>query len=52
MNIKKYIRLKAEKDFESLLTEEDKLFIQQLIQKNKEKETQEKIEKRKRKIKN
>ncbi|MDE6442518.1 MAG: hypothetical protein K2L12_07210 [Clostridia bacterium] len=44
MNIKKYLRKQAEKDVKTLLTEEDKLFIQRLIQKNEEREKQEKTE--------
>ena len=51
MNLKNYLRLKAEKDAESLLTEEDEKFIQQLVQKYDIKDTDEKFEKQKRKNK-
>ena len=44
MNLKKFLQKQAEKDAESLLNEEDKLFIEQLIQKDEKSERQEKSE--------
>ena len=44
MNIKKYLREQAEKDAKSLLTEKDRLFIQQLFEKTKESNKNEKAE--------
>lgn len=45
MNLKKFLQKQAEKDVESLLNAEDKLFIQELIQKTEGSERQEKTEK-------
>ena len=47
MNLKKYLRERAEKDAESLITEEDRLFCQRLAQKAQEGKRQEEAEKQK-----
>ena len=49
MNFIEFLQRQAEKDAEKLLTEEDELFIQQIIQEIEERNMQEKTEKRKKK---
>ena len=44
MNLEEFLQKQVEKDVESLLNEEDKLFIQQLIQKDEENKRQTKAE--------
>ena len=44
MNLEKYLQQRVENEVESLLTEEDKLFIQQLIKKDEESKRQTKTE--------
>ena len=46
MNIKKYLRERAEKDAEALLTEEDKLFCRQLTEQYLANNTKKKSEKK------
>lgn len=49
MNLEEFLLKQVEKDVESLLTEEDKLFIQQLIKKDEESKRQTKAETKDRK---
>lgn len=44
MNLKKYLQESAEKDAEALITESDRLFIEQLIEKYVQSDSQEKAE--------
>ncbi len=44
MNLKKYLRLKPQEDTESLLSEEDELFIQQLAKTYNIKDNKENVE--------
>lgn len=44
MKLEKFLQKQAEKDIESLLTENDKLFIRQLIQRDEESKKQENAE--------